>query len=186
MRLACLALLPFLVAPVTAQTATPRNVLILLADDLGVDSLAAYGEGSDFPITPNIDVLAQNGVLFRNVWSYPMCSPTRATIQTGRYGFRTGIGFVLSIKQWLRLAEITLPEMLDMGSSGYSHAAFGKWHLGSGVLAPNDQGYSHYDGALTAQFQPPFSYYRWVRLVNGVESLSTTYATTAGECRRLA
>ena len=62
-----------------------HNILILLADDLGVDQLACYREGSDFPPTPNIDRLRSRGVLFRNVWVNPVCSPTRCTIQTGRY-----------------------------------------------------------------------------------------------------
>ena len=178
MRSMCLAILAIVAAPAAAQTGARPNVLILLADDLGVDSLAAYAEGTDFPITPNIDALAQNGVLFRNVWSYPVCSPTRATLQTGRYGFRTGAGFIY-IERQLPLSEVTLPEMLDGGSSDYSHAAFGKWHLGSVVYAPNIQGYSHFDGALAGKFKEPYSYYMWPRVVNGVESVSTTYATTA-------
>src|SRR5262245_65248854 len=74
----------------------PGNILVLIADDLGVDQLAAYGVGSDLPPTPNLDRMAAEGVLFRNVWSQPTCSPTRATIQTGRYGFRTTIGMAIN------------------------------------------------------------------------------------------
>ena len=69
------------------------NVLIIIADDLGVDVLECYGEGSTFPPTPTIDALRTDGVLFRNAYSNTLCTPTRATIQAGRYGVRTGVGW---------------------------------------------------------------------------------------------
>ncbi|MFL2840226.1 MAG: sulfatase-like hydrolase/transferase [Pseudohongiellaceae bacterium] len=80
-----------------AQTKTKTevvapNVLILIADDLGVEQLASFGIGTQPANTPNLDMLAQQGMSFSNVWSQPICSPTRATLLTGRYGFRTGIG----------------------------------------------------------------------------------------------
>ena len=68
------------------------NVLVLIADDLGVEQLASFGIGSQPAITPNLDRLAQQGMSFSNVWAQPICSPTRATLLTGRYGFRTGVG----------------------------------------------------------------------------------------------
>ncbi len=69
------------------------NILLILADDMGVEALSVYGVGqTSAPSTATIDSLAENGVLFRNFWSQPVCSPTRATIMTGRYGFRTGVG----------------------------------------------------------------------------------------------
>src|SRR5262245_32585079 len=110
----------------------PGNVLILVADDLGIDQLACYGVGSDPAPTPTLDMMAASGVRFRNVWSQPTCSPTRATIQTGRYAFRTTIGTVISAfsnAPALPVSEVTLPEMLDLGTAGaYTHAAIGKWH----------------------------------------------------------
>ncbi len=72
-------------------TAEP-NILLILADDMGVEALSVYGLGETAPTTITIDALAQDGVRFRNFWSQPVCSPTRATIMTGRYGFRTGVG----------------------------------------------------------------------------------------------
>ena len=68
------------------------NVLVLIADDLGVEQLASFGIGSQPAITPNLDSLARQGMSFSNVWAQPICSPTRATLLTGRYGFRTGVG----------------------------------------------------------------------------------------------
>jgi hypothetical protein len=86
-----LALLTALIAGQSAYAA-PNNLLIL-ADDMGVEALSVYGVGeTTTPSTATIDSLAENGVLFRNFWSQPVCSPTRATIMTGRYGFRTGVG----------------------------------------------------------------------------------------------
>ena len=161
----------------------PGNVLILIADDLGIDQLAPYGVGLDPAPTPNLDLLASSGVLFRNAWSQPTCSPTRATIQTGRYGFRTRIGTVINAfgnGPALPLDEITMPEMLDLGTGGlYAHAAIGKWHLGStqvgGDLAPNLAGYQYFAGSMEGQIA---HYFHWRRVVNGVAATSTRYATT--------
>ena len=78
-----------LVAFATDAGAKPEreNILILLIDDVGIDQIGLYGETATNPPTPNIDRLAARGVLFRNAWVYPWCSPTRAAILTGRYGF---------------------------------------------------------------------------------------------------
>ena len=162
-----------------------HNILILLADDLGVDQLACYREGSDFPPTPNIDRLRSRGVLFRNVWVNPVCSPTRCTIQTGRYGFRTGVGKVANETQQAMLpSETTLPEMLDAGPGGgqYLHAAIGKWHLANssvgGDLAPNIAGWSHFDG-VEENLYGAYDYFHWRRITNGVAVDETGYITSA-------
>ena len=68
------------------------NVLLILADDMGVEALSIYGLGETAPTTAALEELAREGVVFTNFWSQPVCSPTRATIMTGRYGFRTGVG----------------------------------------------------------------------------------------------
>ena len=68
------------------------NILVILGDDMGVESLASFGVGTQTPKTATLDALAERGVRFTNMWSQAMCSPTRATILTGRYGFRTGVG----------------------------------------------------------------------------------------------
>lgn len=71
----------------------PRpNILVILGDDMGVETLASFGVGTQTPRTATLDALAERGVRFTNMWSQAMCSPTRATILTGRYGFRTGVG----------------------------------------------------------------------------------------------
>lgn len=174
--------------PRTPAPPNPPNVLVILADDLGVDMVPAYGVGTDLPSLPTLGGLVADGMLFRNVWSNPTCSPTRATIQTGRHGFRNGIGSIVDLVNTfgqtidgLPLDEVILPEMLDEGTGGrYAHAAIGKWHLGTadgGLLAPNVAGYDHFAGIMT-NFGMKADYYDWPRVENGVETATTTYATT--------
>ena len=68
------------------------NIILIIGDDMGVETLASYGLGKNPPKTAALNELARRGVRFNNFWSQPVCSPTRATLMTGRYGFRTGIG----------------------------------------------------------------------------------------------
>ena len=80
----------------TATTEANRgapNILVLIADDAGVEQFASFGIGSAPASTPNLDALAARGMQFSTVWAQPMCSPTRATLLAGRYAFRTGVGF---------------------------------------------------------------------------------------------
>ncbi len=74
------------------QAVSAPNVLLILADDMGVEALSVYGLGETAPRTAALEEIAGEGVVFKNFWSQPVCSPTRATIMTGRYGFRTGVG----------------------------------------------------------------------------------------------
>ena len=82
----------------SAAQAAGQNILLLIADDFGVDVASFYPMGPRQQTTPppppmpNLQALARQGVLFTRVWASPWCSPTRAQMLTGRYGFRTGIG----------------------------------------------------------------------------------------------
>ena len=67
------------------------NFIIMLGDDMGVETLASYGIGESAAVTPNLDQLASNGIQFEQFWTQPICSPTRAAITTGQYGFRNGV-----------------------------------------------------------------------------------------------
>jgi len=75
------------------QVMSAPNILLIIGDDMSVETLSSYGIGANPPKTAALDQLAKDGVQFRSFWSQPICSPTRATIMTGRYGFRTGIGW---------------------------------------------------------------------------------------------
>ena len=89
-RVGLLAALVLCAAAAGAGAQQP-NILVLVADDLGTETLAAYGFGQPTAVTPNIDALARDGLLIRDFWAQPTCSPTRAAIMTGRYAFRTGV-----------------------------------------------------------------------------------------------
>lgn len=186
--LACGLLLAIFAAPAPARSSAPEevfqpNILVLVVDDVGVDFLAPWGFGTDLPYTPNIDALSAGGVRFTDAWAMPLCTPTRAALQTGRHGFRTGVGTLVSASFALELAETTLPEMLDIGTGyAYAHGCFGKWHLGNpsvgGPLAPNLAGYSHFEGTVH-NFVLPDTFYDWAKVENGVTKPCSGYATSA-------
>lgn len=125
-----------------SQSSQPPNILFIVLDDLGVDQLTAFGYGgAAAPRTPNLDAIAQAGVRFRNAWSMPTCTPTRASFFVGRYPSRTN---VLNAVVALDLAnsqvspyELTTPKMLK--AKGYVNALIGKMHLsGSDLNAANN------------------------------------------------
>jgi arylsulfatase A-like enzyme len=158
------------------------NVLLLLADDVGQDVLRLYGEGDDLPVTPALDRLAREGVLFERAWANPTCSSTRATLLTGRYAFRTGVDDIIdpASEHVLQREEWTLPEALARARPRPAHALFGKWHLGNdrngGERGPNLAGFDHFSGSLGA-FPAP-SYGRWSQVRNGETRASDVYPTT--------
>ncbi|MEM7305260.1 MAG: sulfatase-like hydrolase/transferase [Planctomycetota bacterium] len=180
-------LLALLGAPSAAQAdgAAPGNILIVLVDDLGKEWLSMYGVGSAPANTPNLDALAANGVTFNNAWSTPMCSPTRAAIQTGRYGFRTGVGHLVSPSYGLPLDEVTLPEMIELGTGGqYLNSYVGKWHLGSeevgGFLAPNMAGWQHFGGLspFAGSLLEGEDYFQWTKVSDGTVGVVNEYVTS--------
>lgn len=164
--------------PRTAPAA-PRSVVILLADDMGVDAIAAYADDPlaatptrPFPPTPTLDGLCDEGVRFRTAWATPVCSPTRAAMLTGRYGFRTGVDKVRGVS--ISATETTLPGSVDVPT-----AQIGKWHLGhgddlGGISAPNRMGWDHFSGTL----DNIGSYTKWTRVRDGESQAMTGYATS--------
>ena len=72
--------------------ANPPNILLLIGDDMGSETLSCYEWSKNPAKTPTLDDLCNSGVRFDNFWSQTACSPTRATMLTGRYAFRTGVG----------------------------------------------------------------------------------------------
>jgi len=158
-----------------------RNILLIISDDIGVESSPCYSPHADLPSTPTLDALCANGVVFDHVWSAPICTPTRATIITGRYAFRTGVGYLAQNGDpALSLDELTIPEALDANPQlGYAHAAIGKWHLGSratgGRQNPTLTGFSHFSGSIGGGVN---DYSAWSKTVDGRRTNSTAYATT--------
>lgn len=173
----------------SGQTFAQSNVLIILTDDIGTDRTAAWGDHPTPAATPTLDALACAGTAFRNTYAHPTCSPSRATLHTGRAPSRYGIGRWLSdTGGWgLPLAEVTLPELL--GEAGYASAVAGKWHLGPAThpdapTHPLDQGYWHHRGSFSnllmafEEGHTPRGYWQWERLDDGVADWSTDYNTT--------
>lgn len=142
----------------SAKPPARPNVVFFLVDDLGWRDLGCFG--STFYETPNVDRLAATGMRFTQAYAAcPVCSPTRASIITGKYPQRTGITDYIAVnrfnqpEKWprptrllpapyadrLALSETTLAEALKQ--SGYATFFAGKWHLGPQGYYPEDQGF---------------------------------------------
>lgn len=161
-----------------AAPARRPNVLLIVLDDVGIRELEVYGEGSDYPALPNITELAARGVRFDNLWTSPGCSPTRASLLTGRYAQRTKVGKSVSGGgQGLGFGEVALPAMLP---EAYSSALVGKWHLSSvadPLTAPNGFGFDYFAG-IRFNLGAGEGYYDWPRVEQGVETQSNEYITS--------
>ena len=152
-------------AVTSLATAAPSrpNIVFFLLEEVGIRDLGSYG--STFYETPNVYRLAKQGALFTDAYAAcPVCSPTRAAVQTGRWPQRTGvtdyIGAAMKPELWKRntkllpapysdrLAqdEVTMGEMLK--SAGYATFFAGKWHLGPEGWWPENQGYDHNLGGV--------------------------------------
>jgi len=155
-------------AGLAAQRRRPPNIVFVLADDLGWTDLGCFG--SRFYQTPNIDKLAQQGMRFTNAYvACPVCSPTRASILTGKYPARlhltdwipgrTPPGVAMRVPDWtpyLPLGEVTMPEALK--SAGYVSASIGKWHLGEEEHFPENQGFAVNFGGCQLGATPSYFY----------------------------
>ncbi|MBL8177789.1 MAG: arylsulfatase [Bryobacterales bacterium] len=136
-----------LAAPAVAAASKP-NVVVLLADDLGWADVGFHG--SDIR-TPNIDRLAREGTQLDRFYSFPVCSPTRSALMTGRTPMRLGLGYTV-IRPWssyaLPLREHTMAE--SFRAAGYQTAMAGKWHLGHAERRyfPMGRGFDHQYGHL--------------------------------------
>jgi|GEM_PF-105615 len=167
-------------------TVKPPNILLIIADDYGLDASSIYNtaSGVSLPPTPNIASLATNGLAFTHAYTYCDCSPSRSAILTGRYAYRTGTGNVVggaASNNALKAFEFTLPDAFAANSSfGYQLMHIGKWHLGGTNTTPcTIGGWPSFSGTLGAQLD---SYYSWPKVVStattSTTATSTTYATT--------
>ncbi|MEJ7694201.1 sulfatase-like hydrolase/transferase [Daejeonella sp.] len=96
------------------------NIILIMADDIGMEAFGAYG--NDDKITPNVDKLAAEGMLFKNCYSTPLCTPSRVELMTGKYNHRNYVGFGL-----LDPKEKTFGHY--MKDLGYTTLVAGKWQL---------------------------------------------------------
>ena len=152
------------------------NILLVIADDMGVDATPSYGLGTIQPQMPNLKHLQANGITYDNVWSAPMCAPTRATIITGKYGINSGV-LNTSNAGTLAKTEITIQAYLDQKLSNlYVNALIGKWHLSNNEHnRPNEMGIDHYAGLIPGTLN---DYNQWELTINGQTAISEKYITT--------
>src|SRR5438045_5471926 len=150
----CIAWALLVALPGESQVAPARgpNIVLILADDLGVNDLSCYGRKDQ--LTPNLDKLAAEGMRFTAAYcAQPICSPSRAGLLTGKHPARLHLTNFLPgradapsqkvlqpiIEGQLPLEEITLAEVLR--DEGYATACIGKWHLGEKGFGPKRQGF---------------------------------------------
>jgi len=157
--------------------APQNNVLLLILDDWGIDSSALYnntaGPGVQLADMPNLETLANAGLLFTRGYSQPICSPTRATILTGRQTYQHTVGNPQA-DAVLPASELTFPEIINTEAPAYDLASFGKWHLGSGSDGPFvTGGWNNFTGTLQGGVA---DYANWtrVKIENGVLTDSGT------------
>jgi arylsulfatase A-like enzyme len=143
------------IQPASLQAAGP-NVLVIITDDQGYGDLGFHGN----PVlrTPHLDRFAQQSARLKNFYVAPVCSPTRASLLTGLYHFRTGIVDTYLGRSLMRPEIPTLAERF--AASGYRTGLFGKWHLGDNYpLRPEDRGFHetlwHLGGGLAQPSDPP-------------------------------
>lgn len=171
----CLGLAPVVWAgPPTSQPkeTQPVNVILILADDLGWSDLGCYG--SDLHETPHLDRLAKQGVRFTDAYAASVCSPTRASLLTGKHYARLHMTVWYEASQApppnrrllppltvgnLPRKEVTLAEVFQ--AAGYLTALVGKWHLGDARHYPETQGFDiNIGGTLWGAPQTYFYPYR--------------------------
>ena len=125
----------------SALAATPAkkpNIIFILGDDVGIGDIACTG--SDRFKTPNIDALARGGTVYSHAYAEPLCGPSRATILTGRYVFRTGATNQDATGRFKPTDETMMPVVLK--KAGYVTSAIGKW--GQLPLGPAEFGFDDY------------------------------------------
>lgn len=142
---------------------TQPNILFIISDDVGIDQWKAFGYGG---LTPpamlNIDTIANHGVRFRNNWSMPACSNSRATMFNGRFPLRSNVVAALGpfdlANSMVSPFDVTVPKLLKQ--RGYKSALFGKFHLGLqgnnpfGLGMPKALGWDYFWGWMDETGEP--------------------------------
>jgi len=139
------------------------NILFIIMDDVGIDQMQIFGYGGGTPpSTPNINAIARAGVRFRNVWSMPECSPSRAIYFQGRYPLRTNVNSAILSNDLANSQvspfEVTTPQILR--TRNYKSALFGKFHLAGPdnneftYSTPHVLGWDYFDGFLEGAMHP--------------------------------
>jgi len=154
---------------------TKPNILLIIADDMGIDVTNGYQQNPRMPTTPVLDSLRTNGLTFMNTWASPQCTPTRASIMSGKYGIKTG---VMTPPGNLDLTHKSLfSRLAEDHQNEYTGAVIGKWHISNPIdyNHPMQHGIDHYEGLFSAFVD---DYYSWDKVVDGILTTSNEYVTT--------
>ena len=148
-----------LISACSTPTDSPKqspNVLLIMTDDQGFGDVGIHGNDSIY--TPVLDKLAKQGIRMDNFYVSPVCAPTRASLLTGRYHYRTGTTWVTRNGEAMRSEEVTLAEVFK--ANHYATGCFGKWHNGGHYPQnPTGQGFDDFTGFCAGHwsnyFDPP-------------------------------
>lgn len=161
-----------------ASGSTSPNILLIIADDMGLDSSPCHSVGNNHVTMPNLQSLCEQGMVFDNAYSAPVCSPTRASILTGKYGFRTGVGAAIPRSGGAGLSSDEVSIFDRLNETEYSSAVVGKWHV-----AGSDAGLNHPATLGVDEFYGFFKggtpdYFKWKSVHNGKTEIVNEYSTT--------
>lgn len=164
----------------SAVEAAQPNVLVIITDDQGFGDLGFHGNPK--VRTTHLDQLARESVRVKYFYVSPVCAPTRASLMTGRYNYRTGVTDTYLGRAMMFTDEVTLAEMF--AAAKYRTGIFGKWHLGDNFpMRPHDQGFQealvHKGGGIGQPSDPPGgdSYFDPTLYRNGKEVKAKGYCT---------
>jgi arylsulfatase A-like enzyme len=139
------------VQAVSAQKKQKPNIVLVLVDDLGFSDIGPFG-ATEIE-TPNLDKLAAGGLKLKEFYNNSICAPTRASLLTGQYQHKAGVGFfnnnlgLAAYQGFLNRESLTLAEVLKSG--GYTTLMAGKWHVGDDRNQwPNQRGFDHFFGFI--------------------------------------
>jgi arylsulfatase A-like enzyme len=170
---------PYVGVPAETIAAEPDgrkpNILLIIADDFGLDLSPCHTIGNDPPRMPNLVRMCEEGLVFENVWVNPLCTPTRAALLTGQYGFRTG---VVQVGDVLDDTDSVM-DALASTDADYANAIVGKWHVTDtdppDLNAPATFGVEHYAGFLSGFTEDFFS---WDYVEDGTPGHTDVYTAT--------
>src|SRR5260221_113633 len=139
-----------------AQAKRRPNVVLIITDDQGYGDLSLHGNPN--LNTPAMDRIAREGVQFTQFQVCPVCSPTRSSLMTGRYNYRTGVVDTFLGRSMMDPREVTAAEVFS--KAGYKTGIFGKWHLGDNYpMRACDKGFQESlvlgGGGLAQPADPP-------------------------------
>ncbi len=176
--LSVMSVIPSLMGGSQVAGKRPPNIILILTDDQGFGDSEIHG--NSVIRTEHIDKIAKDGLEFTRFYVEPVCAPTRASLMTGRYHYRTGVLHTSRGGAKMFGSETTVAEILS--EHGYATGIFGKWHLGDNYpMRPSDQGFDvslvHKGGGIGQVPDQPNSYFDPLLWYNNVAYKGEGYCT---------